>query len=216
MTSPRIRVKICGITRPSDAEALDALPIDYLGFNFSPRSKRFVEPRTAAEMISRLQHAEPVGVFVDASPKHILEVAGATGIRWIQLHGNEDWDVLEKIALPVIKAIPHTRLSDYGGLKMEWGNRQGQPRYFLVDTLAAAQGGDAFGGSGHAFDWSLLESKPLPLPYFLAGGLGPENLARALTSVKPFAVDLNSRVESAPGIKDLDLVKQCLEIVKAL
>ncbi len=207
----RVRVKICGITRPADAEALDSLPIDYLGFNFHPASKRFVEPRAAAEMISRLRNAEPVGVFVDASPDHILEVARTTGIRWIQLHGNEGWDILEKISLPIIKAIAHDQLNDYGGLKAEWENRRGHPRYFLVDTHF----GGAFGGSGRAFDWSLLKSNPLPRPVFLAGGLGPENLAAALTAAKPFAVDLNSKVESSPGIKDIDRVKECLEIVNA-
>lgn len=206
----RIRVKVCSITRHSDAEVLDALNIDFLGFNFYPASKRYVEPGVAAKIISRLKHAEPVGVFVDASAEHILEIVNQTGIRWIQLHGHEGWDVLEKIALPIIKAIPHTRLEDYGGLKAEWNARQNPPRYFLVDT----QSGKAFGGSGDTFDWTLLQSHSLPCPFFLAGGLGPDNLAAALKATNPFAVDLNSKVESAPGVKDIELVKKCLKIVE--
>ncbi len=205
----RIQVKVCGITRPWDAKTLDAMGVDYLGFNFHPASKRFIEPEAAADIISGLNHAEPVGVFVDASVEHILDVIKRTEIRWIQLHGNENWDVLEKMTLPVIKAIPHTRLEDYGGLKAEWNSRQNPPRYFLVDT----QSGNAFGGSGQVFDWSLLQSHPLPRPFFLAGGLGPDNLEAALKATKPFAVDLNSKVESAPGIKDIELVKKCLKIV---
>ncbi len=205
----RVLVKICGIKRPVDAEALDALGVDYLGFNFHPGSKRFVDPRRAGDMISRLRKAEPVGVFVDASPEHIAETAAITGIRWVQLHGEESWDILEKISLPVIKAVPHSRLGDYGGLKKEWEDRGGRPRYFLVDT----QAGKEFGGSGQAFDWTLLKSHSLPVPFFLAGGLGPENLAAALKATEPFAVDLNSKVETAPGSKDIDSVKLCLEIV---
>ncbi len=205
-----IRVKVCGITCLADAERLDALNIDYLGFNFHPASKRFVRPAEAAKIISRLQHAIPVGVFVDASPEYMLEITNQTGIRWMQLHGNESWDVLEKIPLPVIKAIPHTRLEDYGGLKAEWNSRQNPPCYFLVDT----QSGNAFGGSGQTFDWSLLQSHPLPRPYFLAGGLGPDNIEAGLKAAKPFAVDLNSKVESAPGVKDIELVKRCLKIVE--
>lgn len=219
MTNPaekarRVRVKVCGITLPRDAEALDALSLDYLGFNFHPGSKRFVEPGAAAEMISRLKNAEPVGVFVDASPEHIAEVVQRTGIRWVQLHGNEGWEILERISVPVIKAIPHTKLKDYGGLKTEWESRRGHPRYFLVDTHDA-HGGE-FGGSGQVFDWPLLKSAPLPRPFFLAGGLGPENLAAALKASEPFAVDLNSKVESAPRVKDIDLVKRCLDIVNGL
>jgi phosphoribosylanthranilate isomerase len=232
----RVRIKICGIRRPGDAEALDALSVDYLGFNFHPASKRFVEPGAAAEMISHLKNAEPVGVFVDASPDHIAEIIRITGIRWVQLHGHEGWDVLEKISLPVIKAIPHTRLRDYGGLKAEWESREGHPRYFLVDTFVdKANNADSddensgkgngsgrdkksgtFGGSGKVFDWSLLKTAALPAPFFLAGGLGPENLEAALKAIRPFmpfAVDLNSKVETAPGIKDIGLVKRCLEIV---
>ncbi len=205
-----MRVKVCGITRERDAEALDALGVDYLGFNFHPASKRFVEPRRAAEMIARLRNAEPVGVFVDATPEHIAEAAVQTGVRWIQLHGNEGWETVERISLPVIKALPHSGLADYGGLRGEWETRRNRPRYFLVDT----QAGKEFGGSGQAFDWTLLKSHSLPLPYFLAGGLGPENLAAALKAARPFAVDLNSKVESAPGVKDIDLVRRCLEIVK--
>lgn len=213
MDSPaqRIRVKICGITRTADAEGLDALNIDYLGFNFHPGSKRFIEPQKAAEIISRLKHAEPVGVFVDASPTHILEVARQTGIRRVQLHGNEGWEVLEGISLPVIKAIPHTRLGDCGGLLKEWDLHERHPDYFLVDT----QSNGGFGGSGEVFDWSLLQSDSLPRPFFLAGGLGPENLKAALAVVHPFAVDLNSKVEFSPGLKDIDRVKRCLEITAA-
>jgi len=206
----RIRVKVCGITRLEDARALDALNVDYLGFNFSRQSKRFIEPAAAAIIISQLRHAVPVGVFVNSPPDQIQEITRETGIRISQLHGDENWDVIDRVSLPVIKAIPHTRLPDYGGLRDEWNKHENHPEYFLVDT----QSGAKFGGSGETFDWTLLRSHILPRPFFLAGGLGPENLAEALAATEPFAVDLNSRVESAPGIKDVERVKRCIAIVE--
>ena len=205
VSSTRVRVKVCGITRRADAETLEAMGVDYLGFNFFAGSRRFLDPEAAAGIISHLKRAVPVGVFVDANAAHIAEVAAATGIRFVQLHGNEGWDLLDALAMPAIKAIPHHRLHDLGGLLSGWENHKARPGYFLVDTADAG-----FGGSGKAFDWSLLRNHPLPRPFFLAGGLGPENLAEAVKTSRPFAVDLNSQVETAPGIKDSDKVRQCL------
>ncbi len=205
-----VRIKVCGITRSADAQVFDAMNIDYLGFNFHPASKRFIEPAAAAEIISGLKTAEPVGVFVDSNPERIEEIIRRTGIRMIQLHGSEGWEILACLSLPVIKAVPHSRLQNYGGLRAEWEKQKKHPDYFLVDTQAVGE----FGGSGKPFDWSLIQSHPLPKPYFLAGGLGPENLEAALRATKPFAVDLNSKVETSPGIKSVDLVKQCLEILE--
>lgn len=205
----RIRVKVCGIRRTEDALMLDSMKVDYLGFNFHPRSKRFIEPAAAAEIIPGLRNAIPVGVFVDLSAERILEIAAQTGIRMAQLHGSEGWDVLASLSLPVIKAVSQLRLQDYGGLRAGWEKQNRHPDYFLVDT----QVGGEFGGTGKAFDWSVLQTHPLPTPFFLAGGLGPENLKPALQAARPFAVDLNSKVESSPGVKDMALVKRCLEIV---
>ena len=209
------RVKICGIREPADAAALDVLGIDWLGFNFHPGSARYVSPEAAAPMARALRHAVPVGVFVDVPIEHVISVTNATGIRAVQLHGSEDWEYIKRMPVPVLKAIPHTRLADWGGLRagmeaaLAAGETLGPLSWFLVDTAA---GGAGFGGSGLAFDWELLRRHPLPLPFFLAGGLGPHNLAEALQA-HPFAVDLNSKVELAPGKKDLGKVQACLEIV---
>lgn len=218
------QVKVCGVRDPAEAEALDALGVDWIGFNFHPGSKRHVSAQEAGPMIRSLRHARPVGVFVDADPQFVIDVTKSTGIRYIQLHGNEDWDYVRRMPVPVIKAIPHTRLADLGGLRdsLESALRDGGAAaplaYFLVDTLAGAASTlsgatGEFGGSGKTFDWNLLARHPLPLPFFLAGGLGPHNLAEALAACEPFAVDLNSKVEVSPGRKDLEKVKACLKIV---
>ena len=221
--------------------------MDWIGYNFHPASARYVTPAEAAPMARALVRARPVGVFVDADPRFVIDVAAETGIRYVQLHGREDWDYVMRMTLPVIKAIPHTRLEDLGGLregleaalrKGGKGGKGGKPPliHFLVDTQAAGTGvsgatyvggaggalagkpapGGAqgeFGGSGLTFDWNLMKRHPLPLPYFLAGGLGPHNLASALAAGDPFAVDLNSKVEISPGRKDLEKVQACLGIV---
>lgn len=207
-----VRVKVCGITRAEDARALDALSvngrgIDYLGFNFWPGSKRFIAPEAAAPIIASLRRAVPVGIFVDHAPEEIARIAAITGIRMAQLHGREGWETLDALALPVIKAVPQTALETWGGLRDGWkAHVAHRPAHFLVDTATAA----AFGGTGEVFDWSLLPGAGLPRPLFLAGGLGPHNVAAAARATHPFAVDLNSKVETAPGVKDVEAVAACL------
>ncbi|MDB5106593.1 MAG: Phosphoribosylanthranilate isomerase [Fibrobacteres bacterium] len=213
------QVKVCGIRDPADSATLDAMGVEWMGYNFHPGSVRHVSPADAAPMIGALNLANPVGVFVDAAIEFVIKVAASTGIRYIQLHGDEDWEYVMRMPLPVIKAIPHTRLADLGGLRPGLEIASKLPKgshplaYFLVDTQAGGAGG--FGGSGKAFDWDLLKRHPLPLPFFLAGGLGPHNLSQALAACSPFAVDLNSKVETGPGKKDPEKVKACLELVAA-
>lgn len=222
--SPKVLVKVCGITRAEDACAFDAMGIDYLGFNFWPGSKRHIAPERAAPLIGGLRNAMPVGIFVDQSPEEIARIVDLTGIRMAQLHGAEGWDVLEAVTVPVIKAIPHTGLGDWGGLRPGWEARAARPStrpdYFLVDTATAS----AFGGTGAAFDWTLLgprgdQGGGLPRPFFLAGGLGPDNLADAVAATRRFgmhAVDLNSKVETAPGVKDVAAVEACLAALRSV
>ncbi len=200
LTPPQ--VKVCGLTRASDVSLCVSLGVDWLGFNFWPRSKRFIVPEAAAALVAQAQRAVPVGVFVNPSLAEVEHAVAVSGIRFAQLHGDENWDLIEAMPLPVIKAISADRLADWGGLKPAW--RDHSPlRYWLIDTPA----GSAYGGTGQSFDWSRIASAGLDLPFFLAGGLGPDNVAEAVKQGRPFAVDLNSKVESAPGLKDGDLLR---------
>lgn len=213
------RIKVCGITDAAEAAALDDLGIDWLGFNFHPKSPRHITPEDAAPIIKSLKRSVPVGVFVDADAARVRAVAAVSGIRMAQLHGSEPWDLVARMPLPVIKAVPHDRLADLGGIKagFEASAAKGPLTYLLVDTQARARPGDpGFGGTGEAFDWALLDRHPLPLPFLLAGGLGPHNLAAAVAAARPFAVDLNSKVETAPGRKDLAKIEACMAILKKL
>lgn len=214
------QVKICGVRETSQAQALDNLKVDWIGFNFFPKSARYIAPEAAAPMIRDLRHAKSVGVFVEAELNLVLDIINKTGVQYVQLHGHESWDYISKMPVPVIKAIPHTQLSDLGGLRtflekqLSTKLTSSPLAYFLIDTQIKADSASAFGGSGEVFDWNLLKENNIPLPYFLAGGLGPKNLAKALEACSPFAVDLNSRVEVSPGYKDLDAVKECLRLVR--
>jgi phosphoribosylanthranilate isomerase len=210
MLPDRVKVKVCGVTRAQDAEAFDKMDVAWLGFNFWPGSKRYITPEAAAPIIASLEHATPVGVFVDHSPAEIARIAALTGIRVAQLHGSEGWDTLDRVDLPVIKAIPQDRIDDWGGLKADWDNHPGgRPKWFLIDSKTDK----GFGGTGAVFDWTKLHSADFPVPFFLAGGIGPENFAEAVRATRPYAVDLNSRVETAPGVKDVGAVEKCLDIL---
>jgi phosphoribosylanthranilate isomerase len=218
--SPNLcRIKVCGIRDAAEAAALDALGVDWIGFNFHPGSPRFITPEDAAPIVRSLKRSVPVGVFVDADPARVRAVAAVSGIRMAQLHGAETWDTVARMPIPVIKAVPHTGLADLGGIRpgLDASASPAPLAYLMVDTQARAKpGGAGFGGTGEAFDWSLLERHPLPLPFFLAGGLGPHNLADAVAAARPFAVDLNSKVETAPGRKDLAKIEACIAILKKL
>jgi phosphoribosylanthranilate isomerase len=207
---PQIEVKVCGLTRLEDVKTCDSLGIDWVGFNFWPHSKRFIRPELAKPVIASLTHAQSVGVFVNPTLAEVLDVIKVTGIQTIQLHGDESWDFIQSMPLPVIKAIPANRLNDWGGLKPNWTDKPSQLHYWLIDTPAGA----AYGGTGQTFDWSLIAKAGLTRPFFLAGGLGPNNLAEASQQAQPFAVDLNSKVEVAPGIKDGDLIRACLQALR--
>ncbi len=206
-----IRCKVCGLTRAEDALALEDLGVDFLGFNFWPGSKRYLPPEAAKPIIASLRKSVAVGIFVDHSAAEIHRIARLTGIRYAQLHGSEGWETLDALEIPVIKALPSRRLDDLGGLEPDWP-RHGcyAPEYLLVDSSDGAK----FGGTGKTFDWSLLERRKYPTPLFLAGGLKAGNLEAALSAYRPYAVDLNSGVESAPGIKETAEVRRCLEILR--
>jgi len=219
-TNPaQIKIKVCGIRIPNEAEALDNMGVDYIGFNFHPKSPRYLSPDSAKPMLQKLQHAISVGVFVDLPVREVLKIISETGIEMVQLHGHEDADYIAQMPVPVIKAIPHTFLTGaQGPITGALNSPFPIPlHFFLVDTQDSKKSADEFGGSGKTFAWDLLEKNPLPLPYFLAGGLGPDNLAEALQvckNVLPFAVDLNSKVEIMPGNKDLAKVSACMDIVR--
>lgn len=200
----RVRIKICGLTRAGDAVAAAALGADAIGLNFWPGSRRFVRPEAARAIVAALPPlVTAVGVFVNQPEEEIRAVVAASGIQAIQLHGDEPPALAARLPLPVVKALPADRL-DAAASFLSAGVRA-----LLVDTPTSGHG-----GSGRTFDWSLLAGLPPGVPFLLAGGLTPENVARAVRAVRPFAVDVASGVEESPGVKDPDRMSRFVLAVR--
>lgn len=181
--------------------------MDHLGFNFVPSSRRFIEPSQAKRLAERVGgQCQLVGVFMDQSREKILRVLETVPLDAIQLHGSESPEFCAALPIPVWKVFAVGQGWDPGVLL---GYRNVAAKLF--DT--ATKGGVS-GGTGKIFDWSLLPANP-GHPWYLAGGLSPENLAGAIDLCRPDGVDLNSGVESAPGIKDPEKLRAAMRIVSA-
>ncbi len=201
---------MCGTTRPEDALAAVHYGVDALGFIFYAKSPRFISTDKAALIIKKLPPLiDKVGVFVNASMKEVIATAGA-GLSCLQLHGNESVDYCREIRqqLPSCGIIKAFRVSEESHVG-DFTPYDECVDAFLLDTYV--QG--ASGGTGRVFDWSIIERLQLQRPIFLAGGLTPENVLSAISEVQPFAVDINSGVESQPGVKDHARLKNLLKLV---
>lgn len=199
--SQAARIKICGVTRPDDAAMVAAAGVEFIGLNFWSGSKRFVSAERAPAVVAAARGAGParlVGVFVNATRDDIAATARALSLDVVQLHGDETPADVVAVAhatgCAVWKAIAVGRPSDLDRLDI-WPSDA-----ILLDAPTARRG-----GAGKVFDWSLAREARRAYParrFVLAGGLNPENVAAALTELGPWAVDVASGIESAPGIKD--------------
>jgi phosphoribosylanthranilate isomerase len=200
------KVKICGITRLEDAQVCADLGADFLGFIFVRSSARYIEPEKATEIIKEVEDRRSrlspdgqaglpvlhfVGVFAD-------ELMPVEGLHYVQLHGTESDDDVRAAGIPAIKAL---RVGDV----LPDTTAHPSADWLLFDTGA---------GTGRCFDWSLLAMYPRTKPFFLAGGLSPENVAAAISLVRPDAIDVSSGVESAPGVKDHQKLRTLFERVR--
>jgi phosphoribosylanthranilate isomerase len=201
-----VRVKICGVTNVADAQTCATAGADAIGLNFWRRSKRFVEVARASAIARALpRDVLKIGVFVDALRREIEGVIDAVGLDAIQLHGHETPQDCCGFAVKVIKAISMRPGSESAAALAE--------RYAADFILLDAEAGERRGGSGSSFDWrQAVDVAPGRL--FLAGGLRPDNVAEAVRMVAPYAVDVASGVESAPGTKDAELVKEFIHNAK--
>ncbi|MFW2366775.1 MAG: phosphoribosylanthranilate isomerase [Desulforhopalus sp.] len=206
----RTRVKMCGTTRLTDAMAAIHCGVDALGFIFYPKSPRYITYLEANGIIDRLpMFIDRVGVFVNEEMTELVAAANA-GITYLQLHGSESVEYCQELRqkLPSCKLIKAFRV----GVKSraeEFTPYNHCVDGFLLDTYVEG----TKGGTGEVFDWSLIENLELQLPILLAGGLTPENIVQAITQVRPYAVDINSGVESRPGIKDHHRLHKLMRLV---
>jgi phosphoribosylanthranilate isomerase len=193
------RVKICGITRPEDAELAVELGAWALGFILWRRSPRAADPAIAAGIALALRRrVELVGVFVNASLDEVAHAAEALHLSHIQLHGDEGpsfcAEAGRRTGAKVIKAIRVASASDFQDLE------RFHTDFHLLDTAARGK----YGGSGETWDWALASKRARKLPVILSGGLTADNVAAGVEAVDPYAVDVASGVEASPGVKDPD------------
>lgn len=190
----RTRIKFCGITRLDDALEAARLGADAIGLVFTTRSPR----QLAIEHARALALALPplltrVGLFLDNSATEVAAVLHDVPLEVLQFHGNEDADFCRAFGKPYLKAVPMMDVADVAAYTAWFPDAAG----FVLDSHRAG----AAGGSGRAFDWTRVP-RDLDRPLVLAGGLVPGNVAQAIAAVRPWAVDVSSGVETAPGIKD--------------
>lgn len=207
-TPDRTAVKVCGVRTGEQALAVVDAGADALGINFWPKSKRFISLEEALPWLLELKGVVPrVAVTVNATDDELRELYESGGLDWLQLHGDETPDRVESLiqqGLPVFKALG---IKDEAMLEAAADFPGGT---LLLDAYAPVE----YGGSGETMDWSLGAKAVRQWPdrqIVLAGGLSPENVAAAIRQVRPAAVDVASGVESSPGVKDLELVKQFVE-----
>ncbi|GAB3009383.1 phosphoribosylanthranilate isomerase [Niabella terrae] len=205
------KVKVCGLTQIDQVRQLAELGVDYAGFIFYEKSPRYAPGRIAPDALKEIEGIQKVGVFVNTPPDQLAELVTAYGLDAVQLHGDELPEHYQDLVgrTRIIKALPIGReLPDVELLK----RHSRYVDYFLFDTQTKS-----YGGSGKKFDWSVLKGLSLKQPYFLSGGLGPEDIADILRFAGQnnlYAIDVNSRFETSPGEKNISIIQQFVSDLK--
>lgn len=192
---PRPLVKVCGMTRMEDVDLCMELGVDLLGFIFHPKSPRNVDPDFVASV--KTGRITKVGVFVNQSAEEVIEIMDRCGLHAAQLHGNQDIHFCWKVGADrVIRVFWPDTYSSAAALSRDLDNYAEACGHFLLDAGQTCQG-----GTGNPIDFGILQGLEIHTPWFLAGGIGPHNIDEVL-KFNPPGLDINSGVESEPGIKD--------------
>ena len=201
------KVKICGVTNYEDAVAALDMGADLLGFNFYPKSPRFVTAEKAAEIINRLPgFIDIVGVFVNASFEEIRETISQCQLDWIQLHGDEDPQFCQSFLSLNVKTMKALRVKDQTDISRA-------DEFFTDAILLDAFNPERYGGTGLTFDWNIVGH--IGKRVFLAGGINPHNAAEAV-ELGVYGIDVCSGIEAQPGKKDHKKMKELFESIRHL
>lgn len=200
-----VRVKVCGITNSDDAFRAVDLGADALGFIFYKGSKRYIDPRDAHRIISSLPpFVSSVGVFVNQGADEIKEAVETSGVDTVQLHGDETPEFCTLLPYKLIKAV---RVKDTV-------NTEEVELYPVLAILFDKHTDEMYGGTGKSFDWGALKGIAISKKVILSGGLTPENVFRAIETVRPYGVDVSTGVEDSPGKKNHIKMRKFIEAVK--
>jgi len=209
VTIERVRVKFCGFTRREDALAASALGVDAIGLVLTPRSKRFAGIANARDIRRALPpFVAVVTLFMDNEPGFIAEAIATVRPDLLQFHGSEEAPDCVRYGLPYLKAVAMGSAGQVDGRAVVAAHPQAAG--FLFDGNAAGEQG----GSGQRFDWARLPASP-SAPVILAGGLTAENVGEAIRAAHPYAVDVSSGIESAPGVKDVEKMRRFVAAVRS-
>lgn len=208
-----MNIKICGITEMKQLQQLDGLDIDFAGLIFYPESPRYVGDKLNKKEVKKADFdLKKVGVFVNPEMIDVLDAIDDYGLEVVQLHGDESPEMCEDLSseVEVIKAFRITGNEDIDKLVAPY---DAVCDYYLFDTGGLKE---SFGGTGQQFDWNILSKAKIEKPFFLSGGIGVEDAARVKAFKHPdlFGVDINSKFEAAPGVKDMKLILQFKQAMK--
>ncbi|HRG81859.1 MAG TPA: phosphoribosylanthranilate isomerase [Chitinophagaceae bacterium] len=200
-----MNIKVCGITDMKQLQQLDGLDIEFAGLIFYPESPRYVGDKLSGKEVKKADFdLRKVGVFVNPELIDVLDAIDEYGLDVVQLHGDESAEMCDDLSteVEVIKAFRITGKEDIDQMVAPY---DAVCDYYLFDTGGLKE---SFGGTGQQFDWNILSKAKIEKPFFLSGGIGVEDLARVKAFKHPdlFGVDVNSRFESSPGIKDMSKI----------
>ena len=201
-----MRVKVCGMTQRNQVDQLPDLGATFAGFIFYPKSPRYVFRHMTSSQLKRINSINKVGVFVNASVEEVLLMVDECRLHMVQLHGDESPKYCERISnyVSVVKAF---RLSDDDSIKWMTDPFMDVSDMFMFDTTGAG-----YGGTGKKFDWNMLKGHDIGKPFFLSGGIQPDDIhalkefAAEPVAKELFAIYINSKFESSPGVKEMDKV----------
>ncbi len=202
-----MKIKVCGMKYPENIQELNKLSIDYMGMIFYQKSPRYIDYQLCQNVGNiDSSNIKRVGVFVNSTVDYIVEMIDRYKLDLIQLHGNESPDFCAELNkfIPIIKAFSISEASDFEQTKAYEGLRG----YFLFDTKTSQ-----YGGSGKKFDWNILDAYDEDTPFFLSGGISAEDVKqiKAIKHPRLYGVDLNSKFETEPGLKDIQLLDQFIK-----
>ncbi len=207
-----MKIKVCGMKDPENIKELAKLPIDYMGLIFYSQSPRYVGNPDPQTLNSLPEHIKKVGVFVNKEPGYLLQQIDKYKLDYIQLHGNESTEYIKEIKegnskISIIEAFQISEISDFDEIQ----KYEKVCDYVLFDTKTPK-----YGGSGQKFDWKILDYYPGETPFFLSGGISSKDVKeiKKIQNPKLYGLDLNSRFETEPGIKNIQLIKEFIKRIK--
>lgn len=205
-----MKIKVCGVTDIEQLVELNKIGVDYAGLIFYPQSTRYVLDKLDSKVVLQASlQLKKVGVFVNASENDIISTIDQFKLDMVQLHGDETPSFCKNISnkISILKSF---RIRDRNDKNIDWMIRpfEEYADYYLFDTFSK----NGYGGTGEQFNWDAVKNSQINKPFFLSGGIGPEDLLKVKEFSHPFfyGIDVNSKVEKSPGVKDLQKVKKLI------